>query len=189
MSVDATQLVRTRAHDSIRSNLVRFHARVHGRDGTEGENTSGHEADRGLRSRLKRCTRAEEALLIEEYYALRGSILNDARGKYANSDLWLPQVAILIGWVDGETTKTPMGTLLAKPADGSTRARLSDLRFRRLLQSDDSHERLVRLRDAIRMLDGTASLSDLVEAFVNWPTARKRWAEQYYEERLRHGAS
>jgi CRISPR system Cascade subunit CasB len=79
-------------------------------------------------------------------------------------------------------------TQLGSPNPGSEKARVSELRFRRILATDDVGELYTQLRRAISLLDGTANLIDLARVLFRWrPIAeqnpydpRKDWAYDYY---------
>jgi CRISPR system Cascade subunit CasB len=97
--------------------------------------------------------------------------------------------------VAGETAAVIAGVLAHVERDDSSRsfagqmaaqhngkARLSGLRFRRLLaihDLDELHSYLIR---TIRLLDRAASVGDLAESIRWWnDRTKKRWASDYYE--------
>jgi CRISPR system Cascade subunit CasB len=77
---------------------------------------------------------------------------------------------------------------MGSPKPGSDRVPVSELRFRRILATDDLAELYTQLRRAISLLDGTANLIDLARVLCRWrPIAeqnpydpRKNWAYDYY---------
>jgi CRISPR system Cascade subunit CasB len=81
-----------------------------------------------------------------------------------------------------------LAALMGNPHSAGEKARVSELRFRRILATDDLGELYVLLRRAISLLDGTANLIDLARVIFLWrPIAeqhsydpRKEWAYEYY---------
>jgi CRISPR system Cascade subunit CasB len=67
---------------------------------------------------------------------------------------------------------------------GSDQARVSDLRFRRILRLEEGDELYTTMIRVVRMLDDTVNVADLASSIFFWnEKTRKRWASQYYLQR------
>jgi len=139
---------------------------------------------RGDRARLRRCRSIDDVLLSESYHKVRNSLqrLGIKFGKKRDV-----QLAFTVGLIAHVRDDIPGGPSLpermAKPrSDESDRARVSGLRFRRLLRHesrDALYEPMIRV---IRMLDRTANVRLLSRELFYWrPERRKNWARVYYE--------
>lgn len=107
----------------------------------------------------------------------------------------LRRAGIRIGEKDAEKAAAIAGVLAHIERDDSSRsfaeqaasdhngkARLSGLRFRRLLAVDDLGELQTSLVRTIRLLDSAASVSNLAESIRWWnDRTKKQWASDYYE--------
>jgi CRISPR system Cascade subunit CasB len=70
---------------------------------------------------------------------------------------------------------------MAQSKPGGSNARISGLRFRRLLKHQSRDELYPALARVVRGLDGRANLADLAESVYWWGEGiRKRWAFDYY---------
>ncbi len=70
---------------------------------------------------------------------------------------------------------------MATPKLGSNRARVSGLRFRRLLKVADRSELFQPLIRTVQLLDGQANLYSLADDIYFWGNnVRKNWAYAYY---------
>lgn len=69
----------------------------------------------------------------------------------------------------------------APPGDPDVRARMSPLRFQRLIASQTLEERLTALRRAVALAGGTINVRELAAACLDWSEARRnRWIFEYY---------
>jgi len=67
------------------------------------------------------------------------------------------------------------------PDDKGENAAMSTLRFQRLLAARTPAELMSRMRGAVRLLDGSANILDLAEAFCWWgDNIRIRWTYAYW---------
>src|SRR2546427_1866605 len=72
---------------------------------------------------------------------------------------------------------------MASPEAGGDRARVSGLRFRRLLKIADREELYQPIIRTVRLLDGRANLTSLADGIYFWgENVRKQWAYSYYEK-------
>ncbi|NLN59713.1 MAG: type I-E CRISPR-associated protein Cse2/CasB [Deltaproteobacteria bacterium] len=132
--------------------------------------------NRGDRAELKRCDTLVEVTFTPAYHRLRFAL-----GKIGpvNDDA-LASVAGLLSRVkndlDGSTFAEQMAT---GKADGS--ARVSGLRFRRLLKTKDINEFFIAMRRVIALLGGAINLQSLTKSVYYWNDGtRKQWAFEYY---------
>jgi CRISPR system Cascade subunit CasB len=72
---------------------------------------------------------------------------------------------------------------MAMPKSGSTNARVSGLRFRRLLKVQNNSDLFEPLIRVVRMLDGNVNISSLANSIYWWNDfTRKDWAFAYYDK-------
>lgn len=136
--------------------------------------------NRGDRAELRRCRDVDEVLLTEAYHKLRKRLLKN--GFTPHSEDQLGAVAGLLAHVDEDAPEQPK--LAAQMASGSQdeEARVSGLRFRRLLQKEDRQDLYRPLMRVLRLLDRRAKISSLAIDVYYWgASVRKRWARDYYE--------
>lgn len=139
----------------------------------------GLEHDRGERAVLRRASSPTEAVFFRAYHHLLGQL--QQRGYIVNRE-GLATVAGLAAHVKGDTgTDKSMAQQMASPKPGGNVAKVSGLRFRRLLavnQGDELYPLLIRV---IRLLDGKVNLVSLANAAYWWnENTRKQWAYDYY---------
>lgn len=139
---------------------------------------------RGDRALLRRCRSIDDVLLSEAYHKVRNRLRREGISFGKKRDV---QLAFTVGLLAHVRDDLPGGPSLvehmAKPrSDGSDRARVSGLRFRRLLRHETRealYEPMVRV---IRLLDRTANVRSLARELFFWkPYRRKDWARIYYE--------
>ena len=150
---------------------------------------------RRLRSQLRRARTLGEARLIGGLYRVLSDTDRPPYGADVLTVLLLPHIktdtdAIPEGHPLRDLKDKSFAAVAARSDEGS-RPRLSEPRFRRLLEHEsvaDLHQPLVR---ALRVTGGAASLSRLVRDLQSWdyhdrsPNAdgdhpRTRWAHDYY---------
>ncbi len=144
------------------------------------------ESDRGARAELRRARSPEDAALIpatiDLITQLRATPLAEHKG-------WLARIPVIAG-LAAHLDHNAAEAVLAPPdrealpkrmasAKGD-RPRVSELRFRRLLQY--SREELYRpMIRVLAQLDNQAGLFDLAEALFWWgPQIQKTWAFAYF---------
>lgn len=141
----------------------------------------------GVRSELKRCRSASEVMMTSAFYRLHRR-LGQRFETHPRMAVRLATVLGLMAHLKLQSTsvlKAPTGSetsigLLIKPMTEGARPRVSELRFRRLLQRDldDLYVALVRV---LRMLDGNANLFGVAESVLNWgDTVKRKWAAAYF---------
>jgi CRISPR system Cascade subunit CasB len=140
----------------------------------------GLDEHRGDRALLRRCRSIDDVLLSEAYHKVRNRLRREGIGF---GEVQLAFTTGLLAHVRDDRSGGPsLPKRMAKSPEGSDRARVSGLRFRRLLRHetrDALYEPMVRI---IRLLDRTANVRSLARELFFWkPDRRKDWARIYYE--------
>lgn len=158
--------------------------------------------NRAGRAQIRRAVNAEDLLLLPQVQRLYREL--DLRGALPSASLeqsfaQVAAAATIIATVPAEVAAAPpaadapipghsLAKLLGSPPDNSdsTNALLKPLRFRRLLQADDSNPMILArdLRRAVRLLKPGAGLDvgTLGASILAWgPKIRTRWAFDYYQ--------
>lgn len=132
--------------------------------------------NRGDRAELRRCSTLAEVAFTPAYHKLRLSV-----GKFGqvNADglaLVAGLAARVKSHVPGDTLAEQMAT---GKADGS--ARVSGLRFRRVLKIKDREELFMAMGRVVALLGGAVNLHSLANNLYYWnDRTRKQWAFDYY---------
>lgn len=142
------------------------------------------ENNKGDRAALKRCGRPVEIAFIGAFHKLRFNLQSEA---FSPERLLL--VAGLVPQVRLGDPSTDQGrgddlaVQMAKPSGKGREAAVHELRFRRLLQCQHSHELLIDLRRIIRLLDNRVDIYSLANTAYGWnDRTRKRMAFAYYDQ-------
>jgi len=138
---------------------------------------------RGDRAELRRCREIDEVLLTEAYHKLRKRLAGVSFAP--RSEGQLGAVAGLLAHVDEDARNQP--EVAAQMAGGAQEeeARVSGLRFRRLLQKESREDLYRPLLRVIRLLDRRVNVSSLSKNVYYWgQTVRKNWARDYYDHAL-----
>ncbi len=134
--------------------------------------------NRGDRAELRRCSTLVEVAFIPAYHRLRLAV-----GKFGavNADA-LALVAGLATRVKNDIAGSTIAEQMATgKADGS--ARVSGLRFRRLLKIKDNYELFTAMGRVVALLGGAVNLQSLVKSVYFWnEIIRKQWAFEYYSK-------
>jgi len=134
--------------------------------------------DRGERAILRRCATLSEVVFSPTYHSLRSSV---ARIGFVD-DEGLALVAGLAVRVKNNDSAGSVAEQMAtgKP-DGS--ARLSGLRFRRLLKVKGREELFGAMNRVIAQLGGNVNLQSLAQSVYSWNDGTRRdWAFDYYSK-------
>lgn len=150
---------------------------------------TGLESDKGERAELKRAESPLRVVFSPAYHDLLSRLREagyrlgpDGRERLALLAGLAAHVKQDIG--PGRSFATEMGS----PRQGSNKATVSELRFRRILATDDLGDLYTQLRRALTLVDGAANLMDLAHVLFRWqPIAaqnsrdpRRDWAYDYY---------
>jgi len=139
-------------------------------------------SDEEERARIRRCGDPAGVMLSPEYERLL-HLLKDAG--YELDPARSYAVAAVVGLVAQVTSDTGPGASfarqMAKPGPGSKKARVSGVRFDRLLAQEQRETLYLLLIPVVDLLNGTINLADMARSLYRWDAAaRKRWADDYY---------
>jgi len=136
------------------------------------------DANRGDRAELRRCANLTEVAFTPAYHRLRLAV-----GKYGavNADA-LALVAGLSARVKNDITDNTLAEQMATgKTDGS--ARVSGLRFRRLLKVKEADGLFSAVGRVVALLGGAVNLQSLANSVYFWnDRTRKQWAFEYYSK-------
>jgi len=134
--------------------------------------------NRSDRAELRRCGTLAEVAFTPAYYRLRqvvcrcGTVHDDGLALVAGLAVKVKNNAI---------DSTVAGQMATGKTDGS--ARVSGLRFRRLLKVKDREGLFTALGRAIALLGGSVNLQSLAQSAYFWnDRTRKQWAFDYYSK-------
>ncbi|QCT18172.1 type I-E CRISPR-associated protein Cse2/CasB [Jejubacter calystegiae] len=139
--------------------LCRWHERINSMEG------------RRERASLRRSGELQEAWLAEGFRSL---LLTPAFKEYCGDrhQAWrfnaLAVVAAVLAHVRHHDERRPFTAQLGRMAPGESKPRFSELRFMRLQRASSSDDLLRQLRRAVRMLEGTANITDLADGVFCW---------------------
>jgi CRISPR system Cascade subunit CasB len=139
----------------------------------------GH--DRGERARLRRAKNSEETAYQPSFHRLLAQLRGRGYPLDANHAEALAAVAGLAAHVRNHDGGGSFARQLATPKTPGGSARISGLRFRRLLAATDRREAQILLIRAVCLLDGSVNLVSLANAAFWWnERTKKDWAYEYY---------
>jgi len=150
------------------------------------------EEQRGERARLRRCKRVDDVVFCPAYHRLLHRLL---QAGYKVSRERLAAVAGLLSHVKedrvgpadpkGEATRRTSG--MANIADRMATAHqgeppaVSEIRFRKLLETTDFRDIFVPMVRVLQLLNGAAELHSLADSILWWgDNVRKQWAYAYF---------
>lgn len=133
---------------------------------------------RGDRAELRRCSTLTEVAFIPAYHRLRLALLKHGR---VNDD----SLAVVAGLAARIKANIGGNTLAEQMASGKSdnSARVSGLRFRRLLKTKGHVEFFTAMGRVMALLGGTVNLQSLAKSAYYWnDKTRKQWALEYYSK-------
>ena len=141
----------------------------------------GLEDDRGSRAMLRRAATVTAVTLSAPYQRLFRRLCEagwpEDMKPFENDRLAV--VAGLLAHVK-ETESRPLANAMSQRDEGGDRPRLSELRFRRLLESADLDSLYAGLRRALPLMKHQADVLALANDVLHWGDAvQKRWAYDY----------
>ena len=134
------------------------------------------EEDRGLRAEVRRCATVQEVLLLPAFARFRHELVPLMAGE----PKWEARMAAVFGLLAHVKAQASaaLPEQMAEMLGGAPR--LSELRFRRLLQTEREQLFGALLR-VLRLLKGQARIHDLANAAYFWGDRTKReWAYSYF---------
>jgi len=139
----------------------------------------GLEHDRGERAILRRAKTPTEVVFSPAYHWLLGQLQQE--GYKVNRES-LAVAAGLAAHVKEDNEIKNMAEQMASIKASGSGARVSDLRFRRLLAVNQREELYPLMLRVICLLDGKVNLVSLANAVYWWnERTRKDWAYDYYK--------
>lgn len=132
--------------------------------------------NRGERAELRRCSTLTEVAFSPAFHQLRLAV-----GKFGqvNSD----GLALVAGLAARVKTHVPGDTVAEQMATGKAdgSARVSGLRFRRLLKMKDRQELFTAMGRVVALLGCAVNLQSFANSLYHWnDRTRKQWAFDYY---------
>lgn len=138
----------------------------------------GLENKRGERAVLRRAKDSTEVIFSPAYQHLLNQLQHQGYKVHREA---LAVIAGLMSHVKDHVGNEPIAKQMATPKQGSESARVSGLRFRRLLAVTEREELYPMLVRIIHLLDGRVNLTSLANAVYWWSeNTRKHWAYEYY---------
>jgi CRISPR system Cascade subunit CasB len=141
----------------------------------------GLDEDRGERAVLRRSHNLAEVAFSPAYHRLRLAL--NHFGKVDDDRLALI-VALLARVKSGDDGNSIAEQMAAKKVNvPDSPARVSGLRFRRLLKVKDQEDLFVAMTRIIALLGGCANIQSLAQSVYYWnDITRKQWAFDYYSK-------
>lgn len=138
----------------------------------------GLEHDKGERAALRRARNPSEVVFSPACHRLLHQFQQKNYTVYREA---LAAVAGLAAHVK-ETVGGSLAEQMASPRSSGGGARVSGLRFRRLLAIDTREELYPLMIRVIRLLDGRVNVANLAQSVYWWnEKTRKQWAYDYYK--------
>lgn len=141
----------------------------------------GLDQDRGERATLRRAAAPSEVVFGSSFHKLLSGLRRRGYPLSADRAAALASVAGLAAHVKVHVGGASIAQQMATAKSSGTGARVSGLRFRRLLAVSDGDELYPLLLRVVRLLDGHVNLVSLANAAFWWnERTRKEWAYDYY---------
>lgn len=138
----------------------------------------GLERARGDRAALRRCRSAQEIAFVPAFHRLRHDLSRIAPVDAEK----LAVVAGILSHVRKNDYSLRFAQQMATSKDGGDRARVSGLRFRRLLKIEGRNDLYGAVVRTIRLLDGSVNIASLADGVYWWNERTKNnWAFDYYD--------
>lgn len=138
----------------------------------------GLDEDRGERAILRRCATLSEVVFSPAYHRLRSSV---ARIGFVKDE----GLALVAGLAVRVKNNEKIGSIAEQMATGKPdgSARVSGLRFRRLLKVKGHEELFAAMNRVVAQLGGNVNLQSLAQSVYFWnDSTRKQWAFDYYSK-------
>jgi CRISPR system Cascade subunit CasB len=134
---------------------------------------------RGDRAELRRCGTLAEVVFTPAYHRLRQAVCRYG----AIHEDGLAAMAGLAAKVKTNVAENSIAEQMASGKGDSARARVSGLRFRRLLKAKDQEELFTSMGRVIALLDESVNLLSMAQSVYFWnDRTRKQWAFDYYSK-------
>jgi CRISPR system Cascade subunit CasB len=137
------------------------------------------DVNRGDRAELRRCGTPAEVVFTPAYHRLRHDVIRFGAVRDDN----LATIAGLAARVKSNAVESTIAEQMASGKGDSSKARVSGLRFRRLLKVKDQEELFLALGRVIALLGGSINLQSMAQSVYFWnDRTRKQWAFDYYSK-------
>lgn len=141
----------------------------------------GLEKNRGERANLRRAASPSEVVFGPAFHRLLDRLRQQGYLLGTEGTVGLAAVAGLAAHVKSHIGGASVAQQMATPKSPGAGARVSGLRFRRLLVVSDREELYPLLIRVVRLLDGRVNLVDLANVAFWWnERTKKDWAYDYY---------
>lgn len=138
----------------------------------------GLATDRGSRADLRRCRTTLQVQLLPRFQYLAQRLPGESSSEWRAARL--AAVAGVLAHVTDDAGAVAYAEILATPTAGD-RSCLSDLRFRRLLASEESDDLLTTFRRVVQVTGARAPVVNLANDLLHWnDRTKKRWAATFY---------
>lgn len=138
----------------------------------------GLASDRGARADLRRCRTTLQVQLLWRFQYLAQRLPSESSTEWRSARL--AAVAGVLAHVTEDAGAVTYAEILATPTAGG-RSCLSDLRFRRLLATEESDELLTAFRRVVQVTDARAPVASLANDLLRWnDRTKKKWAAVFY---------
>jgi CRISPR system Cascade subunit CasB len=157
---------------------------------------SNRERDASVRARLRRCRAPVDVLGITPAISLARQVGGLTATSQDDDARFMAALGLarVLSHIERHTTVRPMQAAGWKsfPNDrresdaGEDRPRLSEARFRRLIETDVGEDQVAAFVRLVHLLDGEANVSAIASDFLDWAhpvrreRVRRRWAFDYY---------
>ncbi len=159
---------------------------------TDAPQEAEHKIDKGSRAELRRCGNLSEVIFVPKFHELRLKLLK-CDVKNLESIACIAGLLALVrkhgpGKVDNDVRGLEQiiaAQFAEKKSESSKSAKVSGLRFRRLLKCKTHEELLTGMRRIIHLLDNNVNIFSLAESVYGWTrndTIKKQWAYAYYSK-------
>lgn len=137
------------------------------------------QADRAAMARLRRCQSPLDALLVPATLSLLARLPHRQSGRSADR---VVAMAAVLSHVRESEDHHRLARAIGRVSFGQKdSARLSEGRFRRLMQADTVSELQRAMTRLVRFMGGRANVRDLAETMLYWnDRTKRRWIFDYY---------
>ena len=150
---------------------------------------SGLQNDTEEQTRIRRCGDPSSVMLSPQYDRLLNLLKDAGYDLDAGRSYALAAVVGLVAQVTADTGPgVSFARQMAKPRPGAKKARVSELRFSRLIAENQREGLYLLLIPVMELLSGAVNLADMAHSLYRWDaTARTRWNDDYYAAQNRRG--
>ena len=137
----------------------------------------------GDKASLKRARTPDIVALQKSYLNLYREMYSGNTGGRVKANLArrLPLVAGVLSHVRDNRNEPVALVMGGSSRQGADSPLVSDLRFRRLMRTEDDDSLFIMMIRMVRMMDNRANVKDLAESLFFWnDTTRKKWTSRYY---------